>query len=340
MKRYDLDRIKSEIRITDYARRMGYTLTKIGGYYSLAEHDSIRIDDRKNCFWRNSQFAQGQKANTAAGSIIDFVMHFEGKDFKNALKTLVSYYAGNYTPSASEPPPPQKSQSPKKPFALPPKNFSNSAVINYLVNTRGIDKDIIAEYICKKTIYQDKRNNAVFVGYNTDGKADFACLRGTYSEKRYVKDIEGSNYDTCIFINNSSNALVVTESVIDSLSYMSILKSRGMNHNDYSYNVLSGTGKIAAVLNNLKAHSNITGVLIAFDNDKAGIEAGEHLQTMLREAGWQGRILKHYPKHKDWNDELVYGKRSLNRVISAAETARNNQPTVKEDNKITDKERF
>ncbi len=342
MKRYDLDKIKSVIRIKDYAQRMGYTLTKIGGYYSLAEHDSVRIDDRKNCFWRNSQFTQGQKANTAAGSIIDFVMHFEGKDFKSALETLVSYYAGDYTPSVPEPTTPSKPPKPKKPFTLPPKGPNNSAVINYLVNVRGIDKDIVAEYIYKKTIYQDKRNNAVFVGYNADGKADFACFRGTYPGKRFVGDIEGSNYDTCIFINNNSNALVVTESIIDSLSYMSVLKARGINHDNYSYNALSGTGKTEAVVNNLKAHSNITGVIIAFDNDKAGLKAGERLQTMLREAGWRGRILKHYPKHKDWdwNDELLYSKRSLDKVINAAETARNNQPTVKEDNKITDKERF
>lgn len=325
MQRVDLDKIKSEIRITDYAQHMGYTLVKIGRYYSLAEHDSVRIDDNQNCFWRNSQFAMGQKANTAAGSIIDFVMHFEGKDFKGALETLNSYSIGDYTPSA--PTPQAKPEKPKIPFALPPKNADNSAIMNYLVNVRGIDKDIVTEYISRKMIYQDKRNNAVFVGYNADGKADFACLRGTYSEKKFVKDIEGCNYDNSLFINNNSNALVVTESVIDSLSYMSILKAKGINHNDYSYNALSGTGKIAAVLNNLKAHDNIKAVIIAFDNDKGGIKAGERLQTMLKEAGWNGRILKHYPKHKDWdwNEALLYNKLSLSERILSAQAAKNSE---------------
>lgn len=319
MKRYDLDRIKSEIRITDYAQSMGYTLTKVGSYYSLAEYDSVRIDDRKNCFWRNSRFMQGQKANTTAGSIIDFVMHFEGKDFKSALETLVGYSKGDYIPSASEPTTPSKPPKPKKPFTLPPEGRNYFAVINYLVNERGIDKDIVAEYIVKKMIYQDKRNNAVFVGYNADGKADFACFRGTYPGKRFIGDVESSNYDTCIFINNNSNTLVVTESVIDSFSYMSILKAHGINHNNYNYNALSATTKIAAVLNNLKAHNNINAVIIALDNDKAGINAGERLKTMLREAGWHGRILKHYPKYKDWNDELLYSKPSLSERISSAD---------------------
>lgn len=341
MKRLDLDRVKSEIRITDYAQRMGYTLVKIGRYYSLAEHDSVRIDDNKNCFWRNSQFAMGQKANTAAGSIIDFVMHFEGKDFKGALETLSGYMEGSYTPSA--PAPQSKPEKPKVPFALPPTAANNLAAVNYLVNVRGIDKDIINEYISRKTIYQDKRNNAVFVGYNSDGKADFACLRGTYPEKKFVKDIEGCNYDNCIFINNHSNALVVTESVIDALSYMSILKAKGINHDNYDYNALSGTGKIAAVLNNLKVHDNINAVVIAFDNDKGGLEAGERLTAMLKEAGWQGRILKHYPKHKDWdwNKELLNSKLPLSERISSAEMKKDSEVPNNEsrDNKDIESER-
>lgn len=323
MQRVDLDRIKSEIRITDYAQRMGYTLIKVGRYYSLAEHDSVRIDDDKNCFWRNSRFAMGQKAHTAAGSIIDFVMHFENKDFKSALETLSGYSIGNYTPQTHAPTP--KPEKKKVPFALPPKGANNLKAINYLVNVRGIDKDIVSEHILKKTIYQDNCNNAVFVGYNAHGKADFACLRGTYSEKRFVKDIEGCNYDNCIFINNNSNSLVVTESIIDALSYMSVLKANGINYNGYNYNALSGTGKIAAVLNNLKAHSNINAVIIAMDNDKGGKEAGKRLETMLKESEWNGRILKHYPNYQDWNEELLHSKPSLSERITSAETKKDGE---------------
>lgn len=132
-------------------------------------------------------------------------------------------------------------------------------------------------------IYQDaEHRNAVFVGYNAEGKADFACVRGTYLSKKFVKDIEGCNYDNCIFIDNNSTSLVVTESIIDALSYMSMLASHGKDYNQYSYNALSGTGKIQAVINNVKAHENINTVVIAFDNDKGGIEAGEYTKTETR----------------------------------------------------------
>lgn len=315
---YDLDRIKSEIRITDYAQRLGFTLKKIGNYYSLAEHDSVRIDDKKNCFWRNSQFAMGQKANTSAGSIIDFVMHFEGKDFKAAIAELGEYLSDptieyTYTPQPIEP---------KEPiaFELPKKSSDNRAAWSYLTKTRGIDSDIVNEFIDRKMIYQDAEyRNAVFVGYDAEGKADFACVRGTYPGKKFVKDIEGCNYDNCIFIDNNSTSLVVTESVIDMLSYMSMLASHGKNYNQYSYNALSGTGKIQAVINNVKAHENISTVVIAFDNDKGGIKAGKQLTMMLRDANWRGRIVNHYPRQNDWNDELLHSKHSLSSRIGSAE---------------------
>lgn len=319
---YDLDRIKSEIRITDYAQRLGFTLKKIGSYYSLAEHDSVRIDDKKNCFWRNSQFVQGQGANTSAGSIIDFVMHFEGKNFKAAIAELGAYLTNptiehTYAPQPTEP---------KEPivFELPKRSSDNRAAWSYLTKTRGINSDIVNEFIDRKMIYQDaEHRNAVFVGYNAEGKADFACVRGTYPGKKFVKDIEGCNYDNCIFIDNNSTALVVTESVIDALSYMSMLASHGKDYNKYSYNALSGTGKIQAVINNVQAHKSINTVVIAFDNDKGGIEAGERLVKLLREADWHGRTLKHYPRQNDWNDELLHRKHSLSNRIGSAEQQKN-----------------
>ena len=46
--------IKEQIRIIDYAPRLGFTVKRKGKYYSLKEHDSVIIDPEKNCFWRNS----------------------------------------------------------------------------------------------------------------------------------------------------------------------------------------------------------------------------------------------------------------------------------------------
>lgn len=76
--------IKNNVRITDYAQMIGYTLIPRGGrYFSLKEHDSVMIDTQKNCFWRNSGIGQNNK-----GSVIDFCMHFQNKTIHEALEEL------------------------------------------------------------------------------------------------------------------------------------------------------------------------------------------------------------------------------------------------------------
>ena len=306
-------KIKAEVRIIEYAEKLGYTVIKKGSYYSLKEHDSVIIDDRKNCFWRNSQFIQGQKAATTAGSIIDFVMHFEDKNLKQAMETLSEYINSGAVSEHKI----FNAPDVKPVFKLPDKGSNNNAVINYLVNVRGIDSDIVHDCIDRGLIYQDDKNNAVFVNYDKNGKADFACLRGTYS-KRYVRDISGSNYNSCIFINNFADTMVVTESIIDALSYMCFIKDNGKPISQYNYNALSSTTKISAVLNNLSVNPNIHTVIVALDNDDAGRRAGERLKDILK--SWNGKILMHYPPHaKDWNDELLCRKKvALDKQIDVA----------------------
>ena len=47
--------MKEQIKIQDYAASIGYTPVKKGKYISLKEIDSIRIDPKKNCFYRGKR---------------------------------------------------------------------------------------------------------------------------------------------------------------------------------------------------------------------------------------------------------------------------------------------
>ena len=80
-----LNAVKS-VPIIDFASRKGFTLFRVGRYYSLAEHDSVRIDNEKNCFWRNSVFFG--KGSGGAGSIIDFALEFFS--YKNAAAAIAA----------------------------------------------------------------------------------------------------------------------------------------------------------------------------------------------------------------------------------------------------------
>ena len=67
--------------LPDLLAFLGYTVTRIGRYYSTKEMDSLRIKDRRTWF-RYSQ-------NTG-GDAITFLQQFCGKSFPEAVEYLLS----------------------------------------------------------------------------------------------------------------------------------------------------------------------------------------------------------------------------------------------------------
>ena len=290
--------IKSSIPIQDYAQRIGFTVQKAGSYYTLKEHDSVRIDPRKNRFVQNSTGVKG--------SIIDFVMHFENLDTAAAIDKLAKYIGADIRHAPI--PVQQQSKSAdieKKTLVLPEKAKSMRNVFAYLINTRKIDSQIVSQWVKNRNLYQDTHNNCVFVTYNEDGKPEFASQRGTNTKHKFRADVVGSNYDTCHFINNHAKSLVISEAVIDIMSVQTILKANGRDINNYNYLSLNGTSKTHAVLNALQK-SNTDTVVLATDNDNAGKEARNALRTMISDFDKNIKVVDYVPQNqKDWNAELV-----------------------------------
>ena len=301
----ELADIKDKIRIVDYARSyLHLTVRKVGAYYGLDEFESMRIDDRKNCFFRNS--LQG-KINT--GSIIDFAAEYgHGGDVKAAIQELKAIYRG----TGMEIPVRQPYQrreieaNPSKTGALvlPEHSPNMHRVYAYLTKTRYIDQDIVQEFVDRKMLYQDKRGNCVFVSYDREGKPDFGFLRGTHSDIKYYRELEHGDYSRGFYIDNQAPRLIVTESAIDAASIMTILKGQGRDHKEYDYQILAGVGKYACVANNLIA-SPKREVLFALDNDEAGVRGIRAILDDMREKGVKCPVSLHLPSDKDWNKDLV-----------------------------------
>jgi len=305
-----LDNVKS-IPITDLADRMGFTLVRKGRYFSLREHDSVIIDTQKNCFWRNSVFAQGFKGGS--GSSIDFFMEFGNEpDYKRAMRQLAQMYdiEGEKLPRTAyrKPEPPKvetqavKERSPGV-VALPPKNDRNDDVFRYLLG-RGISQSVIKYFLARKMLYEDERRNCVFVSPHRD----FACLRST-GGKRFVKDCEGSNYDQCLFFKGRANArtLYVAESVIDIMSVMTYLQMQEEWYGNYAFLALSGTNKIHSLFIHLKQEPQIREVILCLDWDKSGEEADQKAIQGMKEIGFPGVWKVQKPPvegFKDWNDYI------------------------------------
>lgn len=287
----DLEEIK-KISITEYARQMGFTPVKIGSYYTLKEHDSVRIDPRKNIFFRNST---GDR-----GTVIDFVMAFKGVSCGEAIKLLCDeielpkvYKEQNSVP--------QK----KKELILPAKARNMKNVFAYLVKTRCINQKIVQEMVDRDMLYQDERNNCVFVSRNENGKSVFATVRGTNTDKKWVGDVSGCDYSHSFFIDNCSRNLIVTESVIDAMSMMDIKEQKGENHQEYNYLSVSGLGKSREALGYHLGKTLYDIVFLAFDNDDKGREIAKEMKKYIESINQDISVSMPIPEAaKDWNEEL------------------------------------
>lgn len=301
------------IPITDFAERMGYTLKRLGNhYYTLREHDSVRISVEKNAFWRNSKFQRGEKGS--AGSVIDFAIEFCGYDRKEAIRELARMYNIQSDPldgkenhnaeqkqnrvTRVENPVVVKEE--KKILNLPPRAADNKAVFRYLCRVRNIDVSVIRYFLAKGYLYQDDHNNCVF---KTD---KFACKRST-GGKKFAIDVEGCDYDECFYIrpNDKANTLIVAESVIDIMSIMSQMVREGKRYTDYSYLALAGVNKLPSLFVHLLKDRRFNAVILAMDNDEFGKQATRIAESGLIEYGFNGRYaVAAAPSGKDWNDYI------------------------------------
>lgn len=287
----DLEEIK-KISITEYARQMGFTPVKIGSYYTLKEHDSVRIDPRKNIFFRNST---GDR-----GTVIDFVMAFKGVSCGEAIKLLCDEIE---LPKVYKE---QNSVPQKKKELIPPAKARNMKnVFAYLVKTRCINQKIVQEMVDRDMLYQDERNNCVFVSRNENGKSVFATVRGTNTDKKWVGDVSGCDYSHSFFIDNCSRNLIVTESVIDAMSMMDIKEQKGENHQEYNYLSVSGLGKSREALGYHLGKTLYDIVFLAFDNDDKGREIAKEMKKHIESINQDISVSMLIPEAaKDWNEEL------------------------------------
>ena len=256
----------------------------------------MRIDTSRNVFFRNST---GEK-----GSIIDFVMAMRGISLGAAIKEL----NGNF--GSLEPTEKREKNYPDKDkptsLQLPNKASSMKNVFAYLVKTRCISKKLVQELVDRDMLYQDDRNNCVFVSRNEENVAVFATIRGTNTYKRWVGDVYGCDYSHSFFIDNGANKLVVTESVIDALSFMDVMNQRGNYHLNYNYLALSGTGKAKEAIEYHLEKEKYGEVLLALDSDTAGKRITAEMVSHINEIKPEINVSDYNPEiYKDWNEALV-----------------------------------
>lgn len=267
--------------------------------YVTRTHGSLHIS---NGMW--SWWAKGIGGKTA----LNYLIKVEGMEFLDAalfLKDLIKHNK----PIIEV----QQIRKTNYEFKLPRPNGDNSKVIKYLVHKRCIDKEIVDYCIQHYLIYESQNDHSVvFVGYDEECKAKFACIRATDSDRK--QDIGGSDKRYSFSITNNSNDILhVFESAIDLLSYMTLLKQHKVNCFEDNYLSISGATRLGkdikdsklpiALENYLKRNKEIKKIYLHLDNDEAGQDTVKKIEYLLND---KYEIIDEHPTQcKDFNEMLM-----------------------------------
>lgn len=236
------------------------------------------------------------------GDAIDFVRRFYNKDYVEAVEMLLNNCGGQIVNS-------QTTERERKPFILPPRNDRMSRVFSYLLLTHGIDKDVLFEFVRRKMIYESADyHNAVFVGYDSNGKPRHAHKRGTVTNNPYKGNAAGSQPEFSFHWHGTSEKIFLFEAPIDMLSFISMHKE---NWQENSY-AASCSVSDRVLFQCLKDNPNIKNVFLCFDNDEAGQTANKRIADKLNKLNIQNEIL--IPTHKDWNEDLTLSEKGDERI--------------------------
>lgn len=331
--------------ISQLAEEYGMTLVKKRGrrpILSTVEHDSIVIYEDDNTYHRYS--------NGNGGDAVAFMMEFSGIDESDLNKhdqvnecIRILEQRLKINPELAVQQVRYKREKPK--FVMPEKADTNRKVRDYLCITRGIEERIVDKWIHEGLLFQEagRYGNCVFVSRDENGKPVYGVKRSADPKRKFVVDVEGSDYSQGFFIKgkldyytkvsdnfaSEHSSLFVTEAVIDLMSLQSLYlrrrdyelrqqgkldcdpedyENRFLNSNWYS---LNGCRKYDGLLNTIASHKGIKDIFLALDNDEAGRNASkaikEEIQKRFPDRKIDVSIRVPPTEGRDWNDELKAG---------------------------------
>jgi len=281
-------------------KRSGFTFARQGSVYRCREHPSLAIkDDRLSWYW-HSQGVGGHSA-------IDYLMKMERLPFRQAVEAV----EGITTVAVQ----PQQEMEQIKALILPERRGLSFRLYDYLCCKRGIDREIVDTLMQEGKLYEDKRGNVVFVGFDEQGKARFASLRGTFGEQKFRMDCSGSDkqYGFCMD-GLPSGLLYIFESPIDAMSHASLENILAGDQDAWWRNhrlSLAGTSDIA-LPQWLKDHPRIKELVLCLDNDDAGREAAVSIARKYLGLGYVTRL--ELPRGKDYSEDLMVQRAEMRQV--------------------------
>lgn len=269
-----------------------------GNNYCTREHDSLKINNGK-WYWFSRGFG--------GVSALDYLMKVKEYSLPEAVDMIVGGDAITELP-------PQNYECKPKPERklLMPELTDKPYLAKKYLRERGIHPEIIQYCIDNSLLFETAQyHNAVFVGYNKQGIAKYASMRGTRSS--YKGEVTGSDKRFSFSISETTNAehVHLFESAIDLLSYATLELMEVRNWKQDA--LLSRAGVFQtkrkdvipiALSQYLSDHPHISVIHLHLDNDEVGRGAAAGIIGGL---SYKYEIYDEPPAEgfKDVNEELV-----------------------------------
>ena len=159
-----------------------------GNTYCTREHDSLRISNGKWCW-----FSQGIGGRSA----LDYLIKVKGIPFTQAAEIILGR-------EAEKPPVFYRQKERRSTELLMPELSETTEQVEKYLYSRGIHPVIIRYCLDNKLLFESADyHNAMFVGYDKDGKARDGALRSTVSS--YKGELTGSDKHFSFFLEGKPN---------------------------------------------------------------------------------------------------------------------------------------
>lgn len=268
--------------VEQYLIGRGKVLLKEGKQYRVANHSGLVVSGNR---WYSHTLLKG-------GNTLDYLIEIEGMGFKKAVEIL-SYVS--MVPAVF----PDEARVGQ--VVVPQRNTDDKRVMAYLVKTRGIAKEVILPSLKEGRIYEAaKTHNVVFTGIDSSGIIQYVMQRSTISGSSLKFESKGSNKSFSFSLKGQNDTLLVFESPVDLLSFITLNPGFMLDHSHLLS--LGGVSDIALEAY-IERTSGIDCILFLLDNDRAGHEAYLQFHDKYSLRGF--KVFKYFPEEKDWNLELL-----------------------------------
>ena len=260
------------VGLKELVENLGYQPKKVGlNEYKIEGYGGLFFNSEKNkwhCF-----------SNSSGGGVIQFLIDVEGKTWKDSVKYLLdNFVTASYDNAVKN----YKERHNNKnidteeelkgEIELPQKATQFKRLYAYLIKTRKIGKQTVDFFVKRGELYENDKGGMVFIGKAKDGAIKYAMIRGTAENKPFKAEAKNSDKSFGFKVTNPrSNKLVVFESAIDLMSYMTLKQEaeEGYILNPDNLLSLGGVGE-KALHRMLDENLHIKSIEFALDNDEAG----------------------------------------------------------------------